>query len=155
MAMCYPEQPADWTSDDWHTPPEIVADLAAEFGDFDLDPCCRAETAKAECYYTKEDDGLANPWFGRVWLNPPYSDPGPWLKKAADTTEAGDCELVVALVPASTDTRWFHEQVLGRGAEVRFRRGRIRFYGWQGTPIGSPKTPSVFVIYKRKHGRAA
>ena len=140
-------RPEDWTSDDWHTPPEIVAEFEQEFGAFDCDPCCRPTTAKAPLFYTKEDDGLAQPWCGRVWLNPPYSDPGPWLKKAGECVANGDCELVVALVPASTDTRWFHDYVLGK-AELRFRKGRIRFYGWENTPIGSPKTPSVFAIYR-------
>lgn len=141
-------KPEDWTSDDWHTPPEVVAKVVEEFGAFDLDPCCRDTTAKAPLFYTKADDGLSLPWFGRVWLNPPYSDPGPWLKKAADSVESGDCELVVALLPASTDTRWFHNHILDRGAEVRFIKGRIRFYGWEHTPIGSPKTPSIFAIYR-------
>lgn len=141
------DKPTDWTSDDWHTPPEIVEGMAREFGPFTLDPCCRPHTAKAPTFYTKNEDGLTQPWHGRVWLNPPYSDPGPWLKKAIEETTSGRAQLVVALVPASTDTRWFHDYVLGR-AEVRFRKGRIKFHGWQNTPIGSPKTPSVFAIYR-------
>ncbi len=141
------ERPSDWTSDDWATPPEIVLEMAAEFGPFDLDACAKPDTAKASRYFTKADDGLAHQWFGRVWMNPPFSDPAPWLRKAIDETRAGRCDLVVALLPAATDTRWFHDLVLGK-AEVRFRRGRIKFIGWMGTPIGSPKAGSVFAIYR-------
>jgi phage N-6-adenine-methyltransferase len=140
-------RPSDWTTDEWHTPPEILADLEREFGPFTLDPCCRQQTAKAPRFYTRDDDGLLQPWFGRVWLNPPYSNPGPWLKKAKEVVRNGTCELVVALLPASTDTAWFHDYVLGH-AEIRFKRGRVRFYGWENTPIGSPKTPSIFAIYR-------
>lgn len=147
-------RPKWWNSDCWATPREIVDTLEQEFGRFDLDPCCHRSTAKARRFYTAADDGLAKPWRGRVFLNPPYSKPGPWLEKARREVADGRAELVVALVPASVDTRWFHEQVQGH-AEVRFRRGRIRFIGWQGTPIGSPKQPSMFAIYRRRASSAA
>ncbi len=143
------EKPSDWTSDDWSTPREIVTAFEHEFGRFDLDVCAKPETAKAEMYFTRETDGLLHPWFGRAWMNPPFSDPTPWLQKAIEETESGRCDLVVALLPAATDTRWFHDYVLGK-AEVRFRRGRIKFIGWNGTPIGSPKAGTVFAVYRRK-----
>lgn len=141
------DRPDFWTSDEWATPHEIVNELAEEFGSFDLDACARPETAKAPIFFTKEQDGLGRAWRGRVWLNPPYSDPGPWLKKAIQETAAGRADVVVALLPACTDTGWFHDLVKHR-AEVRFRRGRIKFLGWMGTPIGSPKAGSMFAIYR-------
>jgi phage N-6-adenine-methyltransferase len=142
------EKPVDWTSDDWSTPPEIVAEFEQEFGAFELDVCARPETAKAPMYYTKETDALSREWWcSRAWMNPPFSDPAPWLKKAIEETQAGHCGMVVALLPAATDTRWFHDLVLGK-AEVRFRKGRIKFIGWMGTPIGSPKAGTVFAIYR-------
>lgn len=140
-------RPAWWTSDHWATPPLIVQNLESEFGRFDLDPCCRAESAKAPAFFTPEEDGLSQPWRGRVFLNPPYSKPAPWLEKAIRETTEGRARLVVALLPASTDTRWFHELVKDR-AEVRFLQGRIKFYGWMGTPIGSPKQGSMLAIYR-------
>jgi phage N-6-adenine-methyltransferase len=141
------EKPEDWTSDDWSTPVELVRDLEEEFGRFQMDPCCRPETAKADKFYTRADDGLSKPWIGRVWMNPPYSDPGKWLRKAIE--EVGrKADLVVALIPAATDTRWFHNHVLGVATEVRFIKGRIKFIGWMGTPIGSPKTGSVLAVYR-------
>lgn len=138
------EKPNWWTSDHWSTPPELVRELEREFGTFDLDPCCRAETAKAPTYYTAQDDGLKQRWFGKVWLNPPYSKPAPWLRKAAER----EADLTVSLLPVRTDTKWFHELVLGN-AEIRFLRGRIKWIGWQGTPIPNPKEPSMLAIYKK------
>lgn len=143
------EKPLDWTTDDWATPPEIVAELAREFGPFDLDVCCRPETAKAPRFYTKAENGLVQPWNGTVWLNPPYSDPTPWLREAVARTYSGECPLVVALLPASTDTGWFHNYVW-RIAEVRFRKGRIKFHDWTGGPKGMPKGGNIVAIY---HGR--
>lgn len=147
VAVMPPERPEFWTSDEWSTPQEIVTELAAEFGPFDLDACARPETAKAPVFYTKADNALEQPWRGRVWLNPPYSDPGPWLRKAVIETLTARASVVVALIPACTDVGWFHDFVKDR-AEVRLRRGRIKFIGWLGTPIGSPKTGSIVAIYR-------
>ena len=141
------QKPDWWSSDHWSTPIEIVRKLEDEFGKFDLDPCCRAETAKAQRFYTLEQDGLSKPWFGRVFLNPPYSKPMPWLQRAIEQTENRNCEIVVALLPVRTDTRWFHECVKDKSS-VRFIRGRIKWIGWQGTPIPHPKDPSMFAIYR-------
>ena len=141
-------RPDGWTSDDWATPPEIVCEFEEEFGPFDLDACCRPDTAKAPQYFTKADNALVQPWFGRVWMNPPFSNPAPWLEKAVAETLQRRAELVVALLPAATDTGWFHEWVLPHASEIRFRRGRIKFLGWRGTPIGSPKAGTVFAIYR-------
>lgn len=141
-------KPEWWNSDHWATPWPIVRMLEAEFGPFDLDPCCVSDTAKAPKFFTTAEDGLSQPWSGRVFLNPPYSKPGPWLEKAIRETTAGAADLVVALLPVSSDTRWFHELVKER-AEVRFIKGRVRFFGWQRTPITSPKSPSMFAIYRK------
>jgi phage N-6-adenine-methyltransferase len=122
--------------------------MAREFGPFDLDPAAQPHTAKASRYFTPDEDGLSRPWFGRVWLNPPYSKPRPWCEKAREETTNGNAEIVVMLLPASVDTRWFHEAVLPY-AELRFIRGRVRFVGWEGTPIPSPKAPSIVAIYRR------
>jgi phage N-6-adenine-methyltransferase len=140
-------KPVWWSSDHWATPPSLVAELEAEFGRFDLDPCCRAETAKAPAFYTEADDGLSKPWHGTVFLNPPYSKPAPWLRKAIEETTSGAAVLVVALLPVRTDTRWFHALVKGR-AEIRFIQGRIKWIGWQGTPIPHPQDPNMVAFYR-------
>lgn len=142
-------KPDWWTSDHWSTPPKLVTAMESEFGRFDLDPCCRPETAKAEKFYTQVDDGLSNPWNGKIWLNPPYSNPAPWLKKAIQETESGRASIVVALLPSCTDTNWFHAYVLGR-SEVRYMRGRITFCDWNGKPSGRSRFASMLAIYRGK-----
>jgi phage N-6-adenine-methyltransferase len=138
------ERPTGWSSDKWATPWHVVRQLEREFGTFDLDPCCEEHTAKAATLYS--EGGLEKPWFGRVFLNPPYSNPRPWLERAIQAKGEG-C-TVVALLPAATDTGWFHDCVAGH-AEVRFLRGRIKWLGWEGTPIGSPKSPTIIAIYRQ------
>lgn len=121
-------------SDDWATPQPVFDALDREFR-FTLDVCASAANAKCRCFFTVADDGLAQEWAGRVWLNPPYGrEIGAWLEKAADAASAG--ATVVCLIPARTDTIWWHEQVLARAAELRFVRGRLKF--------GNGKTPAPF-----------
>lgn len=141
------DKPEWWSSDEWSTPSELVHRFALEFGPFTLDVCARPENAKAASFYTLNEDGLTQPWTGSVWLNPPYSDIGPWLAKARTEIENG-CRIVCALIPSATDTAWWHDHVIGH-AELRFIRGRVRFIGWQGTPIPAPRTPSVLAIYRK------
>ncbi len=140
-------KPDYWNSDEWATPADLVRSLETEFGAFELDPCCREHTAKAPAFFTYRENGLAQRWHGRVWLNPPYSKPAPWLLKAIQETTTSRATLVVAILPVRTDTRWFHDLVLGR-CELRFIPGRVYWIGWQGTPIGRPKDPSMLAIYR-------
>jgi len=129
-------------SDEWGTPAALLSSLDAEFH-FELDVCASPSNAKAQAYYTAEDDGLMQPWApATCWMNPPYSECATWMGKAAGEASIG--ATVVALVPARTDTAWFHEQVLARGAEVRFLRGRLRFEGGASTA----PFPSMVVVYR-------
>lgn len=128
-------------SDEWETPPELFAELNKEFS-FDLDPCATAGNAKCARYFTLEDDGLAQNWGGcSVFCNPPYSNIKAWVKKAAEEAQRG--ALVVMLIPARTDTRWFHDYIYHK-AEIRFIRGRLRFSGSK-TPA---PFPSMVVIFR-------
>lgn len=120
-------------SDHWSTPEATYDALHAEF-DFTLDPCP----------LRGDRDGLAIAWTGRVFCNPPYSKTKLFLKKGVDAIAAGACELAVYLVPARTDTVWFHEHVLGR-AEIRFLRGRLKF---GGSKKDAP-FPSMLAIFRR------
>jgi site-specific DNA-methyltransferase (adenine-specific) len=132
---------------EWATPPEVFAPLDREFA-FTLDPCCRAETAKAARYFTEADDGLAQDWGSeRVFMNPPYGrEVYAWTRKARESAARG--ALVVALLPASCDLKWWHEDVVGH-AEVRFIRGRVRFL--TGGPYrASGFFASVVVIWRPK-----
>lgn len=140
---------SEWTKDCWATPPHIVQELEKEFGRFHLDPCCTEKTAKAPKFFTPRQNGLRQKWSGKVFLNPPYSNPGPWLEKACIEIRIGKVPLVVALIPASTDTGWFHDFVKDH-ATIRYIRGRIQFLDENGNPGTSPRQPVLFAIYKSK-----
>ena len=129
-------------SDEWATPQEIYNVLNEEF-DFNLDPCATAENAKCPIFYTKEDNGIVKNWGGcRVFCNPPYSEIGAWVEKAyREGTKDGT--LVVLLIPARTDTRYFHDFILHR-SEIRFIRGRLKF----GNQKNSAPFPSMIVIFR-------
>lgn len=142
------DKPDWWTSDEWSTPLDVFQRIERVYGPFDLDACCRPETAKAGRYFTKDDDALSQPWTGRVWVNPPYSNPRPWISAAVSAVQSGDARRVVMLLPAATDTAWFHELVLPY-ADVVFMKGRVKFIGWQGTPIGSPKAGTILAIFPK------
>jgi phage N-6-adenine-methyltransferase len=137
---------------EWATPPDVFAALDAEFGPFDLDPCATSENAKCERYFTRKDDGLEQVWAGRVWLNPPYGRTiGAWMEKAWEASRSS-AELVVYLVPARTDTHWWHKYCTQ--GEVRFLRGRLRFGGC----ANSAPFPSAVVVFRNaadvtKHAR--
>lgn len=120
---------AAMTSDrtDWETPRDIFDRLDA-FWHFDLDAAASDDNALCTDYFTVKDDGLAQSWAGRrVWLNPPYGrNVAEWIRKAYEETRDGRT-VVVALIPARTDTRWYHDWIEGRAAEVKFLRGRLKY----------------------------
>lgn len=132
-------------SEDWATPLDFFGPLHAEFL-FTLDACAAPWNAKCPAYFSKADDGLSKRWApNRVFLNPPYGkDIGRWLVKARQEQRGG--ALVVALLPARTDTAWWHDCVEGK-AEVRFVRGRIRFVQQDGKNDAAP-FPSAIAIYR-------
>ncbi len=128
---------------DWHTPHEFLERLYTVFGEFDLDPCSptrkkNAAPVKAKVRYTVEDDGLGLPWFGTVFLNPPYGRTlGHWTMKAKEEVAKGNAKIVVALLPARTDTSYWHRDI-ARSAHVFFLQGRLRFgEGRQAAPFPS------------------
>jgi len=127
-------------SDMWSTPQDTFDALADEFGPFDLDVCATPENAKCSRYYTKEDDGLAHPWYGRCWMNPPYGrEIKAWMRKAYEESQRG--ATVVCLVPARTDTAWWHDYAMN--GEVRFLRGRLKF----GNAKNAAPFPSAVVVF--------
>lgn len=122
-------------TDEWATP-QALFDQYDWIYHFTLDPCSTDENAKCEKHYTREHDGLAQDWSGeRVWMNPPYGrEIGKWMKKAYEASLAG--ALVVCLVPARTDTRWWHDYAMK--ANIHFLKGRVKFgAGAQGAPFPS------------------
>jgi len=128
-------------TDLWSTPQYFFDKLNDEFN-FTLDPCATAENAKCDKFYTKEDDGLSKDWSDeRVFMNPPYGrEIGRWVEKARNS----GAQVVCCLVPARTDTRWWHNSIIGGGAEVRFIKGRLKFGGSkENAPF-----PSAVIIFR-------
>ena len=127
-------------TDEWATPQILFDQLHAEFG-FTLDPCATPENAKCPHFFTKAHDGLLQAWGGVVFMNPPYGRViKAWMKKAFESAQAG--ATVVCLVPARTDTSWWHDFAMK--GEIRFLRGRVKF----GDGRNSAPFPSALVIFR-------
>lgn len=130
---------------DWSTPQRFFDALDAEFG-FTLDACASADNAKCSRFYTVDDDALTQVWDGVVWMNPPYTHRiGKWIRKAHyEATISGS--TVVGLIPARTETAWWHSDVMN-ATEIRLIRGRLRFSGHHtNAPF-----PSAVIVWK--HGK--
>lgn len=127
----------------WATPQNLFDELNAEFN-FTLDPCALPDNAKCAKYYTPEDDGLAQSWEGeRVFCNPPYGRKiYDWVKKCHAESRHSNT-TVVMLIPARTDTRYFHEFIYHQAKEVRFIKGRLKF----GNAKNAAPFPSMIVIF--------
>lgn len=130
-------------SDDWETP-QLIFDALDVYFNFTLDVCATAENAKCAKYYTPEQDGLAQDWLGEVcWMNPPYGrEIGKWMQKAYEEGQR-PCTPVVCLVPARTDTRWWHDYATK--GEVLFLKGRLKF----GNAKNSAPFPSAIVVFRK------
>lgn len=133
-------------TDQWATPQSFFNELHEEFT-FTLDPCADEFNHKCEKYFTKEQDGLLQDWSGeRVFCNPPYGrETQHWVRKCFDEVHEGGFPLAVMLIPARTDTRWFHEYIYKK-AEIRFVKGRLKF----GDSTNSAPFPSMVVIFKNE-----
>ena len=130
-------------ADCWATPPEFFEELNKEF-DFDTDVCALPENTKCPHYYSPDDDGLRQNWTGSCWCNPPYGRQiGKWVEKAYMSSKLG--ATVVMLLPARTDTAWFHDYIYGK-AEIRFVRGRLKFVG---AKYKAP-FPSMVAVFRGK-----
>ena len=136
------------------TPQDFFDKLNAEFG-FVLDPAATDKTAKCSLYYTPETDGLSQSWDrgGAVFCNPPYGrEIGKWVQKAHEEAIAGGYPIVL-LIPARTDTSYFHDHIYGK-AEIRFVRGRLRFTDEEGNAADPAPFPSMGVIYNAERVKA-
>ena len=127
-------------TDNWATPQYLFDKLDDEFH-FTLDVCASLQNAKCERFYDVKADGLAQEWAGTCWMNPPYGRTiGQWVKKAYEAARGG--AVVVCLLPARTDTRWWRDYVM-RASELRFISGRVKF---GDAKTGAP-FPSVIAIF--------
>ena len=129
--------------DNWSTPDDFFQKLDDEFH-FTLDACADSTNHKCEKYFDIERDGLQQSWRGeRVFCNPPYGKQiSMWCRKAYEEVNNNGCQIVVMLVHARTDTRWFHDWVYGK-AEMRFIKGRLHFDGKDRAPF-----PSLVCVYR-------
>jgi phage N-6-adenine-methyltransferase len=126
---------------EWPTPQELFDELNAEFG-FTTDVAATNDNAKCAHYYTQEQDGLKQDWRGVCWMNPPYGRAMvEWLKKAI--RETWNETITVCLIPARTNTAWWHDLCQKYG-EVRFVRGRPKF---GGADHGLPQ-PLAIVVFR-------
>jgi len=134
--------------DEWYTPSEYVEVVRDVLGGvIDLDPasCDQAQqTVQAKRYYTKQDDGLKRPWSGRVFLNPPYSNPTPFVDKLIEHHECGDVPEAILLENTDSSARWFHKSLKACSA-ICFPSSRLRFR--HGLEECSPRYSSVFFYF--------
>jgi len=139
---------------EWETPQWLFDRLNRVF-QFTLDPACTHENAKCAKHYTRAEDGLSRSWAGeRVFVNPPYGrEVSRWVEKARLEAEYG--ALVVMLLPARTDTKWWHEHVQDH-ADVHFIAGRLKFGGAENS-APFPSAVAVFAglnFLREVNGRA-
>ena len=132
----------------WQTPQDVFDKLNEEFN-FTLDPCCQIDSAKCSKFYTPKEDGLIQNWQGEtVFVNPPYGrELKKWVEKCYNESY-NDNTTVVMLIPARTDTRYFHEFIY-HIAEIRFLKGRIKFINpTTKLPADAAPFPSMIVIFR-------
>lgn len=129
-------------TNEWATPQALFDKLDKEFN-FTLDPCSTHENHKCKKYFTIEDDGLKQDWSNNiVFMNPPYSrEIKFWMEKAYSESLKG--AIVVCLIPARTDTKYWHDWIFNKAAEIRFIKGRVKF----GDGTGSAPFPSALIVY--------
>lgn len=134
-------------TDEWYTPMEVIGAL----GDFDTDPCAPIKPlwGTAKVMYNRNDDGLTKEWFGRVWLNPPYSRPliEKFVRRMAEHNNG------IALLFNRCDNTMFHDVIFPTATAMKFLRKRIRFYRPDGTRGDSPGCGSVLIAWGEENAR--
>lgn len=158
-------------SDSWSTPQSLFDEINKAFGPCVLDVCANSQNTKCVSYFTEQDNALEQEWFNKnlnispqiCWMNPPYSDPYPWLKKATEEVKKGNV-IVVSLLKADHSTSWYKDFIYDYN-NVRFYPGveridlpkRVKFVAppglinkKTGKPVkeGSPNYPSMVVVFR-------
>lgn len=129
-------------SDEWETPIDLFNNLNKEYK-FTLDPCSTDENCKCKKHYTIIDDGLSKSWINEtVFCNPPYSNIQNWVKKCDYEFKTNNV-ISVMLIPARTDTKWFHDDIYKK-YKVDFIKGRLKFSNKGPAPF-----PSMIVYFDK------
>ena len=128
---------------EWETPQDFFDKLNKEFN-FTLDPCATPQNAKCKKFYTIKEDGLKQNWQGEtVFCNPPYGRAiKDWVRKCYEESKKPNT-IVVMLIPARTDTSYFHDYIYKKAKEIRFVKGRLKF----GNSKNSAPFPSMVVVF--------
>ena len=132
---------------DWATPQDFFDKLNWRYGPFDLDPCASTHNAKCANFFTEAEDGLSKDWTGHtVFVNPPYGRGiDKWIAKGYNTAKDENSKVVM-LIPARTDTRYWHDYVM-KASEVHFGKGRLKF----GDSENSAPFPSAVIVFDGGH----
>jgi phage N-6-adenine-methyltransferase len=139
----------EYDSDEWYTPADRIELVREVLGEIDLDPasCEKAqETVRATTFYTKADDGLAQDWQGRTFINMPYSDPSVWVTKLLEEFAAENVSAAIVLVNNATDTTWCQE-LLAHCAAACFTKGRIAFLREDGQAVVGARQGQAFFYF--------
>lgn len=133
-------------SNEWYTPKHVFDSLNARYN-FTLDPCATDDNYKCDKYFTVDDDGLSKDWSNDiVFCNPPYGrDIGKWVEKSYVESKKG--AVVVMLIPARTDTRYWHDFIFNKASEIIFIKGRLKF---GGSNCSAP-FPSAIVVFNESN----
>ena len=134
-------------SNEWYTPKYIIDYIEKTYGKIILDPCSSKSTSIGVKNYTKEDNGLSKDWNERVvFVNPPYGrEIKQWVKKSKEENEKHN-NTIILLIPARTDTSYWHEYIFPRYNEIHFIKGRIKFLTDEGESQSAP-FPSCLVVF--------
>jgi phage N-6-adenine-methyltransferase len=137
---------------DWGTPRAFLEWLESDRSwTPNLDAAASIRNAKAPHFFTEDDDSLSKDWFGDVWLNPPFGNELPkFMKKCAEQIKRKEVRSIMVLIPARTDTKWFHEIVMPHAYLIYLIKGRFNFRVDNAVEGANAPFPSMLVLY-RKH----
>lgn len=143
----YPKR--ELTGDDYYTPEWIMNRVRAAMGQIDLDPASHVianKVVKAKAFYTVNENGLLRPWFGNVWLNPPFSNWGNFAERASIEWENGNIEMLICLVSATLMTAHYFHSFICESSSIIIPKGRMKFWG----PLaGSSPTGHILLAFCR------